>query len=85
MLLKTVVDAVKLFNVKFRDKPSKFRILLIYLKIKWALLFKNVDQLRKIPPAKNKDAYLLGAVYDSTMHICFASARTELSIYTTLK
>jgi predicted ATPase len=82
---KTVVEAVKLFNVTFLDKPSKLRIIMTYIKLKIMLKFRTIEQLKNLPIASNKDAYLLGSIYDSTMHICWASGRAELLAYTSFK
>jgi predicted ATPase len=83
--LKYEGEALRLFNVKFQKSPSKLRIVVAYLKIKFKLLFRSIDDLKKMPDATNPDAYLLGSIYNSVLHTTFASGNRNLSVYTALR
>ena len=78
-------EALKLFNIQFSTHPSQFRILIAYMKVKWSLMFKSIEDLRKLPEANEKKAFLLGSIYNSVFHACFASAHIQLTILNTLK
>jgi predicted ATPase len=83
--LRCAGEALKLFNIKFSPHPSRLRIIIAYIKLKGSLLFRTVEDLRKLPEATDKRAFLLGSIYNSVFHACFASAHIQLTVLNTLK